>query len=128
MKAQNWKAVRAGAVADGRVNEERVAELKGRALAQVCAHRLAEVRSATGLNQEELSRRLGISQSRVSRIERGDLEKTELATLRAFMQALGGDSEVTVKLGEKRFLISDLLCDLPRGHPPGAARQCAVEA
>ncbi len=105
MKAQNWKAVRAKAVTDGRVDEERVAELKARALAQVRAHRLAEVRSATGLNQEELSQRLGISQSRVSRIERGDLEKTELATLRAFVQALGGDLEVTVKLGEERFLI-----------------------
>ena len=42
--------MRAGAVADGSVNEERVAELKGRVLAQVRAHRLAEVRSATGLN------------------------------------------------------------------------------
>ena len=97
--------MRAGAVADGRVNEERVAELKGKALAQVRAHRLAEVRSTTGLNQEELSWRLGISQSPVPRIERGDLEKTELATLRAFVQALGGDIEVTVKLGEERFLI-----------------------
>lgn len=105
MKAQNWKAVRAEAVVDGRVNGKRVAELKGKALAQVRAHRLAEVRGATGLNQEERSRRLGISQSRVSRIERGDLEKTELATLRAFVQALGGDIEVTVKLGEERFLI-----------------------
>ncbi|MFK7602341.1 type II toxin-antitoxin system RelE/ParE family toxin [Deinococcus sp. SM5_A1] len=105
MKAENWKAVRAGAVADGRIDEKRVTELKAAALAQVRAHRLAEVRSASGLTQEELSRRLGISQSRVSRIERGDLEKTELATLRAFVQALGGDIEVTVKLGEERFLI-----------------------
>lgn len=105
MNAQNWKAVRAQAVADGHVSEKHVTELKAKALAQVRAHRLAEVRSATGLNQEELSRRLGISQSRVSRIERGDLEKTELATLRAFVQALGGDIEVTVKLGDERFLI-----------------------
>lgn len=97
--------MRAEAVVDGCVNEERVATLKGRALAQVRAHRLAEVRSATGLNQEERSRRLGSSQSRVSRIERGDLEKTELATLRAFVQALGGDIEVTVKLGQERFPI-----------------------
>lgn len=105
MKVQRWSEVRAQALRDGQVNEERVAELKGAALAQVRAHRLAEVRSATGLNQEELSKRLGISQSRVSRIERGDLEKTELATLRAFVRALGGDIEVTVKLGEERFLI-----------------------
>lgn len=105
MKAHSWKAVRAQAVADGRIDEQRVAELKEEALARVRAHKLAEVRSATGLNQEELSRRLGISQSRVSRIERGDLERTELATLRAFVRALGGDIEVTVKLGEERFLI-----------------------
>lgn len=105
MKAQSWKAVRAQAVADGRINEQRVAELKEEALARVRAHKLAELRSSTGLNQEELSQRLGISQSRVSRIERGDLEKTELATLRAFVRALGGDIEVTVKLGEDRFLI-----------------------
>ena len=105
MKVQRWSEVRAQAAREGRVNEARVAELKGAALAQVRAHRLAEVRSATGLNQEELSQRLGISQSRVSRIERGDLEKTELATLRAFVRALGGDIEVTVKLGEERFLI-----------------------
>lgn len=105
MKAQSWKAVRAQAVADGRIDEQRVAELKEEALARVRAHKLAEVRNATGLNQEELSRRLGISQSRVSRIERGDLERTELATLRAFVRALGGDIEVTVKLGEDRFLI-----------------------
>jgi len=105
MKFQRWNEVRVQAVQDGRVDEMRVAELKGAALAQVRAHRLAEVRSATGLNQEELSKRLGISQSRVSRIERGDLEKTELATLRAFVRALGGDIEVTVKLGKDRFLI-----------------------
>lgn len=105
MKAQNWETVRAEAVAAGRINEEHVAELKGTLLARGRAHQLAEVRSASGLNQEELSRRLGISQSRVSRIERGNLEKTELATLRAFVQALGGDIEVIVKLGEERFLI-----------------------
>ena len=105
MSVRRWSEVRAQAVREGRVNEERVADLKGAALAQVRAHRLAEVRTATGLNQEELSKRLGISQSRVSRIERGDLEKTELATLRAFVRALGGDIEVTVKLGEERFLI-----------------------
>lgn len=105
MNAYSWKTVRAQAVADGRINEQRVAELEAEALARVRAHKLTEVRSATGLNQEELSRRLGISQSRVSRIERGDLERTELATLRAFVRALGGDIEVTVKLGEERFLI-----------------------
>ncbi len=97
--------MRAGALAAEQIDETRVAELKGAALTQVGAQRLAEVRSATGLGQEELSQRLGISQSRVSRIERGDLENTELTTLRAFVQALGDDIELTVKLSKERFLI-----------------------
>ena len=67
----------------------------------------AWLRSAAvdGLNQDELSKRLGIAQSQVSRIERGDLEKTEPATLRAFVQALGSTIEVIVKSGKERFLI-----------------------
>ncbi|WP_424950301.1 helix-turn-helix domain-containing protein [Deinococcus sp.] len=105
MTTQNWKGVRAKAVAAGRLDEDRVRALKAQALAQVRAFRLAEVRSATGFNQEELAERLGISQSRVSRIEQGDLEHTELATLRAFVRALGGELEVTVKLGDERFVV-----------------------
>jgi ribosome-binding protein aMBF1 (putative translation factor) len=105
MTTQNWKRVREKAVLAGRLDESRVKTLKEQALAQVRAFRLAEVRSATGLNQEELAGKLGISQSRVSRIEHGDLEHTELATLRAFAQALGGELEVTVKLGDERFVV-----------------------
>jgi ribosome-binding protein aMBF1 (putative translation factor) len=105
MTTQNWKRVREKAILAGRLDEGRVQALKALALVQVRAFRLAEVRSATGLNQEDLAEKLGISQSRVSRIEHGDLEHTELATLRAFVQALGGELEVTVKLGDERFVV-----------------------
>lgn len=105
MTVRNWKEVRRESVAAGRLNEQRVQEKRTEMLAQVRAHRLAELRGAAGLNQQELAGRLGISQSRVSRIEHGDLERTELATLRAFVQALGGDLEVTVKLGDERFVV-----------------------
>lgn len=105
MKAARWQTVRAQAAIDGKIDEQQVTQLKEAALAGVRAQRLAEVRGAAGLNQTEMSQRLGISQSRVSRIERGDLERTELATLRSFVRALGGDLEVTVRLGEDRFVI-----------------------
>lgn len=67
------------------------------------------------------------SQSRVPRIKRGDLEKTELATLRAFVRALGGDIEVTVKLDEDRFLMSRsqescTLANQTGGYSPPASR------
>jgi ribosome-binding protein aMBF1 (putative translation factor) len=105
MTTRHWKTIRAKAAAGGRLDEARISALKTEALAQVRAYRLAEVRRATGLNQEELAQRLGISQSRISRIEHGDLERTELATLRAFVQALGGDLEITVKLGDERLVL-----------------------
>lgn len=105
MKAARWQTVRAQAARDGKIDEQQVTQLKEAALARVRAQRLADVRGAAGLNQTEMSQRLGISQSRVSRIERGDLERTELATLRSFVRALGGDLEVTVRLGEDRFVI-----------------------
>ena len=57
MRVQTWKALRAKAVASGQLDEERVAELKRAALAKVRVYKLAEVRSAIGLNQEELSQK-----------------------------------------------------------------------
>ena len=105
MTARKRKRVREKAVMAGRLEEGRVQALKALALAQVRAFRLAEVRSVTGLNQEELAEKLGVSQSRESRIEHGELEHTELATLRAFVQALGRELEVTVKRGDERFVV-----------------------
>ncbi len=77
-----WKDVREEARATGRLDEVRIAELRREMLAELRACRLAEIRESAGLNQTDLANRLGVSQSRVSRIERGDLDRTELATVR----------------------------------------------
>ena len=98
-----WKKVRVQAVAAGQVDEQAVAQARDSAIAAVRAYRLAELRRELGFNQASLARRLGISQSRVSRIERGDLDHTEIATLRAFTEALGGELEITVRLGDERL-------------------------
>lgn len=103
--AKTWKDVRAKAVAGGRLDEARIAAHRDRALAEVRAHKLAEIRSAYGLNQTALAERLGISQSRVSRIERGDLAHAQLATLRAYVEALGGELEITAQFGDERVAI-----------------------
>ena len=57
MKAQTWKAVRAQAIANGQLDEKRVAESKRAALTKVQAYKLAEVRSASGLGQEKSSQK-----------------------------------------------------------------------
>ena len=104
--AKTWKNVRNEAVAAGKLNETQVSKHIVQATARIRAHRLTELRKELGINQETLARRLGISQSRVSRIERGELDHTEIATLRAFTQALGGELEITVKLGDQRLTLA----------------------
>jgi DNA-binding XRE family transcriptional regulator len=100
-----WKDVRAEAVAAGRLDEASVAEERRRLRAEVRAHRLAEIRESSGLNQTDLADRLGVSQSRVSRIERGDMDHTEIATVRAYVGALGGEVEIVAKFGDERITI-----------------------
>jgi predicted XRE-type DNA-binding protein len=103
--ARNWKDVRAEGRAKGRLNEDRIAEHRRRMLAEVRAHRLAEIRETAGLNQSKVAQRLGITQSRVSRIERGDMDHTEVATIRAYVGALGGELEIVAKFGDERITI-----------------------
>jgi predicted transcriptional regulator len=103
--ARNWKDVRVEAIATGRINEARVAALQRQMLAEVRAHRLAELREAYGLNQANVAQRLGVSQSRVSRLERGDMDHTELATIRAYVVALGGELEIVAKFGDERITV-----------------------
>ncbi|MBA2595682.1 MAG: helix-turn-helix domain-containing protein [Chloroflexota bacterium] len=103
--ARNWKDVRAEAIATGRLDEARIGEQTRQLLAQVRAHHLAEMREASGFNQTEIAGRLGVSQSRVSRIERGDMDHAEIATIRAYVGALGGEIEIVAKFGDQRITI-----------------------
>lgn len=109
--ARTWKGLRSEAVTDGRLDEPRVADARARQralarqLAEVRAHRLAELREALGMTQVALAERLRVSQSRVSRIERGAIDHTQLETLRAYLEALGGELEVSARFGDERILI-----------------------
>ena len=51
-------------------------------IAEVRARRLAEVRKRQNATQVEVAAAMGVSQARVSRIEKGQLEKSEVETLR----------------------------------------------
>lgn len=70
------------------------------------AFKLGEVRKAYDLKQEDIAKRLKVSQSRVSRIERGDIDTAQVSTLRAYAQALGGDLEISVRVGDERIPIT----------------------
>lgn len=57
-------------------------------LAEVIGHRLAEVRRARGLTQQQVADRMGVTKGRVSQIERGKVSGQDV--LARFATALGG--------------------------------------
>lgn len=103
---KKWREVRAKAVQEGRLEEKKAQEHKARMIADERAYKLAELRDHFGLRQEDVAERLHVSQSRVSRIERGDIDTAQVSTLRAYAQALGGDIEIAVRVGSDRIPIS----------------------
>ena len=78
----------------------RIAKARDEMLTESRAHRLADVRKAKHLTQEQLAERIDIDQSRVSRIENGDLSRTEVGTLVAYAQAVGGTLELVMRIGD----------------------------
>ena len=83
-----------------------VAAHQERMRAQVRAYRLRELREQLHMTQTELAAQLDVSQNRVSTIERGDLAKTQVDTLRRYVEALGGTLDLEVRLGDESFRIA----------------------
>ena len=88
------------------VDRELVDAHKERMLAEIRAYRLRELREALALTQTELAQTLDISQKRVSEIERGELDRTKVDTLRRYAAALGGTLRVEVKIGSDTYEIA----------------------
>lgn len=97
--AKNWREVRKEAVARGLVDEAKVAEHRTRALAELQAYRLADVRKAQHLTQVEVAQAMEVTQSRVSQLEKGSLEASEIGTVRKYVEALGGHLRVLADFG-----------------------------
>lgn len=64
---------------------------------------LVIARVTVGLTQTELARRMGVSQSQISGWERPGFEAYNLNTLRRYVQALGGEYVLEVKIYRKRL-------------------------
>jgi predicted XRE-type DNA-binding protein len=53
-------------------------------------YRLAQMRKSRGLTQSQVAQTLGVSQTRVSNMERGDVERMQVESIAAYVAALGG--------------------------------------
>ena len=79
---------------------------KERMLAEVRASKLRELREMLALTQTDVAEVLAISQKRVSEIERGQVDRTKVDTLRRYADALGGTLRVEVQVGEETYQIA----------------------
>ena len=64
----------------------------------VDAYALRQARPEGGMTQMELAEAMGVSQNRVSRMERGDLSVMSLDTIRRYVEALGGTISLVADL------------------------------
>ncbi|MGS2589402.1 XRE family transcriptional regulator [Streptomyces hebeiensis] len=77
-----------------------------RLTAEVRAHKLAEVRREQALPQRQVAASMGVSAPRVSTIEHGALDRAEVATLRAYVEALCGRLRVVADFGDAEYTIA----------------------
>jgi DNA-binding XRE family transcriptional regulator len=101
-KAASWRDVRAKRP----LNEDAVAKHVARMEAEERAYRLREVREEQGVTQKELADRMQITQPTISALEAGDLDRSGIATLKAYVEALGGTVEVTASFGDRRLVLT----------------------
>ena len=93
---RSWKSVEAG-----RLSPAARARVKARVDERVEELTLADLRRTRALTQVELSRAADMTQSELSRIEAREDHLT--STLRRYVEALGGELEITVKIDGKRI-------------------------
>lgn len=72
----------------------------------VRAWHLAQVRAEQDRTQEEVAHVMGVRQPRVSAIERSELDVVTLATLRAYVRALGGSLRVVADFGDQEYRLT----------------------
>jgi DNA-binding XRE family transcriptional regulator len=70
------------------------------------AWHLAQVRAEQDRTQADLARVMGVTQPRVSALERGELDSVTLATLRAYVHALGGKLRVVADFGDREYRLT----------------------
>ncbi|MEY2698449.1 MAG: hypothetical protein RL720_405 [Actinomycetota bacterium] len=90
----------------GPIDSDRVNRLVDKLEAEIRAYRLKELRKELNITQVELAQLLHVSQNRISRIEHGDIEKSQVDTLRKYVEAVGGTLTLEVQVGDRKFQLA----------------------
>jgi transcriptional regulator with XRE-family HTH domain len=111
--ARNWEDVRDEAAVDPTLVQTARYEL----LASVRSAKLAEVRRSRSLTQSDVASQMGVTQVRVSQIERGQLTASEVGTLVSYIEALGGRLTLVAEFGDQSVVVDEPRPDV-RDHAP----------
>lgn len=103
---RDWEEIKAEAIANGELTHEGLAQAERELDDYVRSYLLSEVRKNRHVTQAQLAQLVGVGQPRISQIERGDLSKAEVSTLRAYVEALGGKLEIMANFGDQRISIA----------------------
>lgn len=102
MATKKWTDVRPGIV-QGLGGEAAVADAHRRDQSYIDAHRLAERRTSLGLTQAEVAERMGVTKSRVSQIERGEVSTVDV--IARYVQAIGGHLQISAVFGNDQLIL-----------------------
>jgi DNA-binding XRE family transcriptional regulator len=98
MKTTKWSDARRSAV-----KPEDEPHIQGVREAMRAELRLAELRKHRGASQAKVAKRLEVSQSNVSQLERGD--DVKLSTLASYVKALGGHLQLSAVFDDETIQI-----------------------
>ncbi|MBU9764114.1 helix-turn-helix domain-containing protein [Mycobacterium sp. TNTM28] len=99
--ARDWREIRAEAIERGRLDPARIDAARKLMHEAVQAQQLADIRKAHGhARQSDVAALMGVSQARVSKLESGDLSRTELGTLQSYVAALGGNLRIVAEFDD----------------------------
>lgn len=101
MKTRSWNSVRGE-----RLGRAAVARAKQRAQEQIEEVSLSELRRGLNLTQVDAARSAEMTQSELSRLETRNDHR--ISTLRRYVEALGGQLEVTAIFGDKRVKLTEV--------------------
>ena len=90
--------------ADHDLDQKTIDERKEQLLEEMRLYELKEARKQQDVTQKQLAERTGVSQKRVSSLESGDVDKTEIRTLRRYLDAIGGRLQVNAIMPDGRTL------------------------
>lgn len=104
---RSWGEVKRDAIAAGLTTQERLDAAREQAQRELRSYRLSEIRKQSATTQREVAEVMRVSQGRVSQIESGELETSELGTLRNYVEALGGRLRVVADFGDLSLTIAE---------------------